>query len=158
MTMDEGKIRLAASAAMSDSGVSLPLRTVLRKKPVRVTMRIPTTQSFLRVARLYNGMGVTREEVEGYDFDQYMRFVERHGRTVSRIVAYGVVRGFLLGRLLNRPAAWLLRNLMDPRSLAEAWRVVLETADTRDFGLITASAGRTDRTAPAVAGRAGRTG
>ena len=154
--MDGAKVRLAAAAALADMGVSLPLHTVLRRKPIRLTMRIPTTQSFIRISRLYNGMGIKADELEGCDTDRYMRFVAQHGKAVSRMVAYGVVRGPLMGWLLNRPVAWLLRLTMDPVALGKAWELVLSTADTRDFASITLSAARTDRLLP-TQGQEGKT-
>ena len=117
-------IELLAGISLSDGGISLPLHTVLRKRPFRITMKTPTTRSLIRISKRYLRIGVTPEEYDAYDLDQRIRFVFLHGKDISRIVAYGIVRGPILGRLLNRPVAWILRELMTPDELAAAWRQV----------------------------------
>lgn len=150
--MTSRDIELLAAAAIRDCGISLPLRTVLRRKPFRLTMRIPATQGLIRVSELYLKMGVRAGDYEGYTPEQRAGFIARHGRAVSRIVAYGIVRGPVVGTLLNRPVAWLLRGCMDPLMLGEAWRIVLDTVNTAPFGSITASLETVNRLSP-IAGR-----
>lgn len=150
MTMDARELELLAAAAICDAGISLPLEVAFRRRPVRVTMRIPVTWSLVRVSRLYLKMGVTPEEYDGYTSDQRIRFIARHGRDVCRIVAAGVVRGPLLGRVLNRPVAWLLGQTMHPAALAEAWRLMLTTMSTTSFGSIITSAAALNKMQPLV--------
>ena len=78
--------------------------------------------NLIRISKRYLRIGVTPEEYDAYDLDQRIRFVFLHGKDISRIVAYGIVRGPVLGRVLNRPVAWMLRELMTPDELAAAWR------------------------------------
>ena len=119
--MNEARdIELLAGIALEDGGISLPVRTVFRKT-VRITMRTPSTRSLIRISRKYLEMGVTPEEYDGYNFDQVARFHFLYGKEISRMVAHGIVRGPVLGRLLNRPVAWLLRELMTPPALAAAF-------------------------------------
>ena len=133
-------IELLAGISLSDGGISLPLHTVLRKRPFRITMKTPTTRSLIRISKRYLRIGVTPEEYDAYDQDQRIRFVFLHGKDISRIVAYGIVRGPVLGRVLNRMVAWMLRELMTPDELAAAWRQVLNSTPTTSFGIIIASA------------------
>ena len=133
-------IELLAGISLSDGGISLPLHTVLRKRPFRITMKTPTTRSLIRISKRYLRIGVTPEEYDAYDLDQRIRFVFLHGKDISRIVAYGIVRGPVLGRVLNRMVAWMLRELMTPDELAAAWRQVLNSTSTTSFGIIIASA------------------
>ena len=86
------------------------------------------------MARMYLKMGVTYEELKVYTYEQKLEFMVRHTGTVSRMVAYGIVRGRLLGRLLNRPVAWMLRTCMHPAALEEAWMLVVGTMNAVPFG------------------------
>ena len=141
-------IELLAGISLSDGGISLPLHTVLRKRPFRITMKTPTTRSLIRISKRYLRIGVTPEEYDAYDLDQRIRFVFLH------IVAYGIVRGPVLGRVLNRPVAWMLRELMTPDELAAAWRQVLNSTSTTSFGIIIASAAALNKMQP-LASRTG---
>ena len=143
-------IELLAGISLSDGGISLPLHTVLRKRPFRITMKTPTTRSLIRISKRYLRIGVTPEEYDAYDLDQRIRFVFLHGKDISRIVAYGIVRGPVLGRLLNRPVA----ELMTPDELAAAWRQVLNSTSTTSFGIIIASAAALNKMQP-LASRTG---
>lgn len=141
-------IELLAAAAIRDCGISLPLRTVFRKKSLRLTMKIPVTQGLIRVSELYLKMGVRAKDYAEYTPEQRADFIARHGRAISRIVAYGIVRGPLIGTLFNRPVAWLLRGCMDPLMLGEAWRIVLDAINTAPFGDITTSLEAVNRLSP----------
>ena len=146
--MNAQDIELLAGISLSGGGISLPLHTVLRKRPFRITMKTPTTRSLIRISKRYLRIGVTPEEYDAYDQDQRIRFVFLHGKDISRIVAYGIVRGPVLGRLLNRPVAWMLRELMTPDELAAAWRQVLNSTSTTSFGIIIASAAALNKMQP----------
>ena len=98
--METRDIELLAGIALEDGGISLPLRTVFGKT-FRVTMRTPSTRSLIRISRKYCEIGVTPEEYDGYNFDQVARFNIAYSKDISRMVAYGIVRGPVLGRLLN---------------------------------------------------------
>lgn len=141
-------IELLAGSFLCDGGISLPLHTVLRERPFRITMKTPTTRSLLRISKCYLRIGVTPEEYDGYNLEQRIRFVFLHGKDLSRMVAYGIVRGPVLGRLLNRPVAWLLRELMTPDELSTAWRQILNSTSTTSFGIIIASAAALNKMQP----------
>ena len=129
----EFEIEALAEKIMSDAGISLPLR-LPGGRHIRWVMRVPNLESRCRMARRYLKMGVTYEELKVYTYEQKLEFMVRHTGTVSRMVAYGIVRGRLLGRLLNRPVAWMLRTCMHPAALEEAWMLVVGTMNAVPFG------------------------
>lgn len=129
----EFEIEALAEKIMSDAGISLPLR-LPGGRHIRWVMRVPNLESRCCMARMYLKMGVTYEELKVYTYEQKLEFMVRHTGTVSRMVAYGIVRGRLLGRLLNRPVAWMLRTCMHPAALEEAWMLVVGTMNAVPFG------------------------
>ena len=131
--MTPKEIELLAAAAIRDAGISLPLAVTFRKQPLRVTMKMPSLRSLIRVTELYHKMGVTAKDYAGYTLEQRAEFIRLHARTMSRIVAFGIVRGRFLGLLLNRPVAWYLRGTMEPFALCEAWKQVLNAINTIPF-------------------------
>ena len=122
-----------AERVMSAAGISLPLRLPGGSR-IRGEMRVTTLESRCRMARMYLKLGVTHEELRAYTFEQKLEFMVKHTNTVSRMVAYAIVRGRVSGRLLNRPVAWMLRNCMHPAALEEAWMIALSTMSTVPFG------------------------
>ena len=111
--------QLKASALMLDMGVAIPVRPFKflyrKKKPRSVVMRTSGLGNLMRISNLHLQMGITYAEMQEYTFEQNMKFIAEHGITVSRMVAYTLVRSKFWGRLLNRPVAWWLRWL-DPKS------------------------------------------
>lgn len=123
-----------AAKIMADNGISLPLR-LLGGKHIRWVMRIPNHESRIRISAMYLKMGVTYDDLIAYSFEQKLEFMVKHTRTVSRMVAYSIVRGWLLGWILNRPVAWMLRNCMHPAALEEAFIIAISTMNTTPFGI-----------------------
>lgn len=81
-------------------------------------------------------MAVTYEDLKTYTFEQKLEFMLKHTKTVSRMVAYAIVRGWFLGWILNRPVAWMLRNCMHPAALEEAFMIAIGSMNTVPFGNI----------------------
>ena len=129
-----------ACKLMLDMGVAIPVRPLKylyrKKKPCRVVMRTPYAGTVMRINRLYLSLGVTYEELKGYTFEQNASFVAKHGKTISRMVAYTLVRGWLAGLLLNRLVAWWLRGRVHPVMLQEAMFQMLTMLDKGDFPVI----------------------
>lgn len=129
-----------ACKLMLDMGVAIPVRPLKylyrKKKPCRVVMRTPYAGTVMRINRLYLSLGVTYEELKGYTFEQNASFVAKHGKTISRMVAYTLVRGWLAGLLLNRLVAWWLRWRVHPVMLQEAMFQMLTMLDKGDFPVI----------------------
>lgn len=131
-----GQEELRASELLLDLGVSVPvrpLRFLFSKKRRSVTMRTPGAGGIIRIVNKYLKLGVTYEEMKAFDFDQRMQFVSEHGKEVSELVAYAIVRGFILGRLLNKPVAWWLRWRVHPAYLNEAMMQLLINLDITSF-------------------------
>lgn len=124
-----------AAKVLADNGISLPLR-LLGGRHMRWVMRVPNMESRVRISKMYLKMGVKYTDLEKYTFEQKLDFMRKHTKTVSRMVAYGIVRGWLLGRLMNRPVAWMLRNCMHPAALEDAWMLAIGTMNTDPFGNI----------------------
>ncbi len=133
--MTDFNIELLAAKVLADNGISLPLR-LPGGRHMRWVMRVPNMESRVRISKMYLRMGVKYTDLEKYTFEQKLDFMRKHTKTVSRMVAYGIVRGWLLGRLLNRPVAWMLRNCMHPAALEEAWMLAIGTMNTVPFGNI----------------------
>ena len=83
----------------------------------------------MRIDRLYLSLGVTYEELKEYSYEQNADFISKHGKTISRMVAYTLVRGWLAGRLLNRLVAWWLRWRVHPMMMQEAMFQMLNKED-----------------------------
>ncbi len=127
---------LKASRLLLDLGVSVPIRPLgflYKKRRRSLTMRTPGLGGMIRIANRYLAMGITMEEMEQFTFEQQMEFVAKHGKEVSRMVAYTIVRGFILGRLFNRPVAWWLRWRVHPAYLGEAMIQMLMQLDIKSF-------------------------
>lgn len=140
-------IELLAATALLDGGISLPLRTLFGT--FRITMKIPTTKDLLRISAMFLKMNVTKEELDGYTFEQKARFMVINGEEVSRMVAFGIAR-MMPGTLKNRFLAWLLRRYMHPVALHEAWMRILSLLNLSPFEDITASAEAINQMAPMV--------
>ena len=133
--MTDFNIELLAAKVLADNGISLPLR-LLGGRHIRWVMRVPNLESRVRISKMYLKLGVKYTDLEKYTFEQKLDFMCRHTKTVSRMVAYGIVRGWLLGWLMNRPVAWMLRNCMHPAALEEAWMLAIGIMNTVPFGNI----------------------
>lgn len=94
-------IEQEAAELLLDAGVSLPLlRIPIVGKTLRITMRRPTLGGIIRITRLVQGLGVTAAEMEAFTIEQKRRFLLDHGRTLARIIALCVCRGYLAGMIL----------------------------------------------------------
>ena len=133
--MTDFNIELLAAKVLADNGISLPLR-LPGGRHIRWVMRVPNLESRVRISKMYLKMDVKYTDLEKYTFEQKLDFMRKHTKTVSRMVAYGIVRGWLLGRLMNRPVAWMLRNCMHPAALEDAWMLTIGTMNTVPFGNI----------------------
>ena len=130
--MTDKEIKTAAAISMLNDGISMPLYLFGKKRPVRLTVKMPTFGSLIRIAKLYEQLGVTAEEYEAYNDDQKMRFVYLHGKDISRMIAYCVVKG----RLANRITAWIMRETMNTFEVFEAFKLVIGSINTAPFGNI----------------------
>lgn len=133
MTKPNFEIERLAAKILADNGISLPLR-LLGGKHIRWVMRVPNHESRIRMTKMYLKMGVTYDDLKACTFEQKLEFIAKHTGTVSRMVAYAIVRGWFLGWMLNRPVAWMLRNCMHPAALEEAFIIAISVMNTVPFG------------------------
>ena len=148
MWTDIQKEKIAAKV-LNDEGLALPLR-LLGGKYLRLIMRIPTLESRVRMAKMFLQIGVKYDELKTYNYEDKQQFMIDHSVNVSRMVAYGIVRGAILGRLCNRPVAWMLRNYMHPVALEEAWMIINSVMSTIPFENIIRLAEVTNILAPSL--------
>lgn len=111
------RIEREAAEALLSTGVSVPwarfrLPFTNRKIVLRATMRRPTLASQIAIAKEYLEMNTSLGEIQAMEYDQQMSFIALYGREVSRIIALAFIRGSLQRRLLTRPLAWLVREVM----------------------------------------------
>lgn len=144
--MTDKEIKTAAAISMLNDGISLPLYLFGKKRPVRVTVKMPTFGSLIRIGKLYEQLGVTAEEYEAYNDEQKMRFVYLHGKDISRMIAYCVVKG----RLANRITAWIMRETMNVYEIYEAFKLVIGSINTSPFGNIIRYVENTNRLEPTM--------
>lgn len=136
-------IEFKAAGLLLDVGVAVPLRRLnylQNKKTRHVVMHTPTQGGLIRIARKYLSMNVNYEAIKNYTFEQNMEFIARHGKLVSEMVAYTLVRGYLSGILFCKPVAWWLRHRVHPLMLQEAWFQMLSLLDIDSFRIIIKSA------------------
>ena len=113
------QIEREGAEVLLDAGTSVPLFSfrlpfVKRRFTLRLTMRRPNLAGLIRIAHIYNGMGVTSEEMWDFDKEAEMKFLAEHGRDVARIIAVTFCRGRWATRWLERPLAWIIRHRMPP--------------------------------------------
>ncbi len=142
-------IEKEAAEALLDRGVSVPFKDIRlpwRKKPltIRMTMRRPTLSAQIEIARLYLDMGVTTENVEQMSKMRQMAFLATHGKTLSRIMAYTVCRGYVLRHLFIGLLAWAIRNFVEYKFQIAAVRTFEALMGTDPFIPIIRSAERTN--------------
>lgn len=150
--MEPVDVELQATELLLDMGVSIPVRPLRflgrKRKPRRITMRMPHLGGLLRIGRIYLKMGVKAEQVKDYSADENLAFISEHGVEVSRMVACTIVRGWLSGLLFGNIVAWWLRWRVHPLFLSEAWYQMIAMLRLRDFNNIIRSAGMIILTKP----------
>ncbi len=137
-----------------DLGVSVPLRPLgflsSRKKTARVVIKRPYMGSILRVCRVYMKIGVSYKELQEYDLDQSLIFYAKHGKEVSEIVAYGICRGYLSGKLFHKAVASYLRWRVHPSVLIDLYIRFMELINIKSFHPIISLTGRTNLLRPTL--------
>lgn len=137
--MDDRTIRQIekeGAEALLDTGLSVPLKELhlpFFKKSfhLRVTMRRPTLAGQIRIAKEWLAMGVTSEE---------MQFLVKHGKKISRMVAYTLCRGWISRHLLVGLTAWAVRNWMENKYLISVIKKFVGLMGTDSFTSIIKSA------------------
>ena len=138
-------VEMEAADALLDRRlmVSLPAPWLLRVcglKTVPIWVGLPVCANLVRMSRLFCHMDIDLKTLEEGGFGNLLECVAEHGVTASRMIAYGLIRGSIAARLLNRPLAWYIRSHMTMRGLAELTRLILVLSSAESFVSIIASA------------------
>lgn len=146
-------IEKEAAEALLDRGVSVPFKDIrlpFRKKPlkVRITMKRPTLAGQIEIGRQYLEMDTTAEEAMKLSKMEQMRFMARHGKRLSLILAYTVCRGYISRHLLVGLTAWLVRHFVEYRYQLAAAGQFERLMGTVPFMSIIRSAERTNPMKP----------
>lgn len=139
------KIQREGAEALLDAGVSLPLKDLripFKKEPLRLrlTMKRPTLARQIKIAHAYLSMDTTAEALEAMSHEGQMRFLARHGKTLSRIIALTMERWWLPVWLLS----WLVRHSMKWEYQKAAFREFVLLMGTQSFIPIIRSAEMTN--------------
>lgn len=146
--MDDRTIRQIekeGAEALLDTGLSVPLKELhlpFFKKSfhLRVTMRRPTLAGQIRIAKEWLAMGVTSEEMWRFTKEEEMQFLVKHGKKISRMVAYTLCRGWISRHLLVGLTAWAVRNWMENKYLISVIKKFVGLMGTDSFTSIIKSA------------------
>ena len=144
--MDERKIQQEASEALLDVGVSVPLKPIRipfrgKRLLLRMTMRRPRLSTQIKIARLYLSLGVSYSELEALDKDAQMRFIAKHGKTISEMVALTMCGKWWKPMWL---VSWILRHWVDNLYLQVAMMKFVLLLGTESFMNIIRSAEMTN--------------
>ena len=147
-------IEIEAAEALLDVGVSLPL--IVLKVPfskkrisvIRVKIKRPYLGTLIRMSRLYVKMGVTYDEMSKFTPAQEAEFMSEHGREIAELVALGVCRSRLSGKLFSGILASMLLWSCDDRYIFGAGFLFRSLLSTRSFRNIIRLAQRTNPMRP----------
>ena len=145
-------VEMECADALLDGGVSVPLkrwRIPFRKRPLelRVTMKRPRLRGQILLAGEYLKLGVA-PGWKPKDKAEEMAFVAKHGKGISRLLAYTVCRGCVARRVGIGLTAWMLRELVDWKYLMVAFRTFERLMGTKVFMRIIRSAARANPMKP----------
>lgn len=131
-------IEVEAAEALLDIGVSLPFKQIkipFVRKPlvIRVTMRRPCLGSQIRIARHYNKLGATHEEMKSFTKEQEMAFLASQGKRISQMIALTICRGAFTGWLFSPLMAWLIRWFVPDMFIQGANVRFITLLGTKDF-------------------------
>ena len=138
--MDRGKeleAQREAANILLDLGVSIPMTAPrlfrwFGKKQVRLTIRRPCWGTMVRISRAWLSMGITAETIKANTNQDDLKLILQHGHTVTKIVAYGILRGWFSGLfagLLGRILIWRV----NPVLLVEAAYKLVTLSRVEDF-------------------------
>lgn len=142
----EDNIKGQAADMLLDIGIDIPLlpKFIFRKKNSTITIHRPTLGNLMRIARVYQNVGVSPEQLKEMNFNEQMKLVAEKGKDISRIVAYAVCSGCFTGKWLNRPVAWWLRWRVHPVMLVQAMLQLLKGSQLQAFCSIIPLAAQAD--------------
>lgn len=143
---NEDNIKSQAAEMLLDIGIEIPLlpKFLFRKKNATVTMHRPTIGNLMRIALVYQRIGVTPDDLKGMSFDDQMKLAAEKGKDISRLVAYAVCSGCFTGKWFNGVVAWWLRWRVHPVMLVQAMFQLLKGTQLKSFCSIIPLAAQAD--------------
>lgn len=130
-------VEAEGAEALLDTGLSVPLKSLRlpfgKSITLRVVMRRPTFGGQIRIAKEWLKMGVTSAEMWKMDHEAQMKFLVEHGKSVSRMIAMMICRGWLSRHLLIRPTSWFVRNMMSHEYLIDVVKKFVSLIGTDPF-------------------------
>ncbi len=138
------KVEMDAADALLDRRLRIRLPApwclrVLGKKTISIWVKRPAYGGLLVMARLTAKMNIDLGALQEKGTELLFPLIAEQGVTASRIIAHGLLRGWLSHLLLARPLAWYLRWHMNARSMAELTKAIMVTSGAEDFVSITTS-------------------
>ncbi|MDL2309847.1 hypothetical protein LJC39_01850 [Parabacteroides sp. OttesenSCG-928-B22] len=109
---------------------------VFKIKRIPVWFKRPVFSQLLRISRLYVSMGIDLEKLDEGEAMRLFSEIARHGKTASRIIAHGLIRGSIGAFFFHRPLALYLRRHMDAKSLAELSKLIIYLSGGENFANI----------------------
>lgn len=151
-------IKGQAADMLLDVGVAIPLlpKFLFRKKNATVTIHRPTIGNLMRIAKVYQQIGVTPDQLKEMDFNAQMKLAADKGKDISRLVAYAVCSGCFTGRWLNGIVAWWLRWRVHPVMLVQAMFQLLKGTQLQSFCSIIPLAAQADELLDPIGSHNGR--
>ena len=124
--------------------VYLPAPWLLRlfgARRVPIWPKQPVMANLVRMSRLFVRMDIDAERLMAGHFGPLLRYIGKHGVTVSRVIALGLIRGSVAAWLFHRPLAWYIRSHMSLRGMAELARILVLMSTAESFVPIIRSVG-----------------
>jgi hypothetical protein len=134
--MNTEEVEIKTVDTILDRGVRVPIPApfflkMFGVRTIKIIVKRPVIGNMLRISKMYLKMGV-KDEADG----DWRNWIDIFAKTVvpaSEIVAIGMLRGRIRGRLLCKPLAWYLRWHMDTRQMAELAALLVSLSGVQDF-------------------------
>lgn len=94
----------------------------------------------IQLALYYLRIGVTHDQLMNFTPEQEMEFLALHGKTVSRMIALTVCRGYFSRKWLSPLAAFVIRECVDHDKIMAAYREYVTLLGVKSFSTIIRSA------------------
>ena len=139
-------IKGQAADMLLDIGIEIPLmpKFIFRNKNSTVTIYRPTLGNLMRIAKVYQNIGVNPDQLKDMSFDEQMKLTAEKGKDISRIVAYAICSGCFIGKWFNGIVAWWLRWRVHPVMLLQAMFQLLKGTQLKSFCSIIPLAAQAD--------------
>ena len=127
-----------AAETLLERGVRVPIPTPFffkwfGKKRMFIRLYQPYFGTLLRISRYYLSTGVTAEQLKEIEHEAALKLCAVHGPTFCKIIAVGLLNGFIAGALFTRPLAWCLRWSLKPEAMCALTFHLVVFGGTADF-------------------------